>query len=32
MRQETWDGRLPTTQVPGNALPFISVPMGRPAL
>lgn len=28
---EKWDGRLPTTQVPGSALPFISVPTGTPA-
>lgn len=28
---EKWDGRLPSTQVPGSALPFISVPTGAPA-
>jgi regulator of protease activity HflC (stomatin/prohibitin superfamily) len=28
---EKWDGRLPTTQVPGSALPFISVPTGPQA-
>jgi regulator of protease activity HflC (stomatin/prohibitin superfamily) len=28
---EKWDGRLPSTQVPGSALPFISVPTGLPA-
>lgn len=27
---EKWDGRLPSTQVPGSALPFISVPTGTP--
>jgi regulator of protease activity HflC (stomatin/prohibitin superfamily) len=28
---EKWDGRLPTTQVPGSATPFISVPTGPQA-
>jgi regulator of protease activity HflC (stomatin/prohibitin superfamily) len=28
---EKWDGRLPSTQVPGSALPFISVPTGPQA-